>query len=70
MGRWPYVGSKQDGWTTFGRDTRQLHSATPARVNRMLMVPGVDHGVDLLSDENGPRVQATIVSFLDSTVGH
>jgi pimeloyl-ACP methyl ester carboxylesterase len=65
-----YVGSENDGWTTFGRDTRQLHSATPARVNRMLMVPGVDHGTDLLSDENGPRVQAAIVAFLAATVGH
>jgi hypothetical protein len=28
------------------------------------MVPGGDHGVDLLSDSNGPRVRAAIVAFL------
>jgi hypothetical protein len=50
----PYVGSRDDGYTTFGRDTRQFHQVTPAKVNRMLLVPGGDHGVDLLSDENGP----------------
>jgi hypothetical protein len=37
---------------------------TPARVNQMLLVPGGDHGVDLLSDEHGPRVRAAIVAFL------
>jgi hypothetical protein len=29
-------------------------------------VPGGDHGVDLLSDENGPRVRSTILAFLDA----
>jgi hypothetical protein len=57
-----YVGSRDDGYTTFGRDTRQFHQVTPAKVNRMLLVPGVD----LLSDENGPRVRRTIVAFLEA----
>lgn len=61
-----YVGSRDDGYTTFGRETRQLHHATPARVNRMLLVRGGDHGVDLLSDASGPRVRAAIVDFLDA----
>jgi dienelactone hydrolase len=61
-----YVGSRDDGYTFFGRDTRQLHAATPARVNRMLLVGGGDHGVDLLSDDNGPRVRATILAFLQA----
>jgi dienelactone hydrolase len=62
-----YIGSREDGFTTFGRETRQFHHVTPARVNRMLLVPGGDHGVDLLTDRNGPRVRAAIVGFLDAT---
>jgi dienelactone hydrolase len=61
-----YVGSRDDGYTTFGRDTRQFHEVTPAKVNRMLLVPGGDHGVDLLSDENGPHVRKTILAFLEA----
>jgi dienelactone hydrolase len=61
-----YVGSRDDGYTFFGRDTRQFHKVTPAKVNRMLLVPGGDHGVDLLSDENGPRVRKTILAFLEA----
>jgi dienelactone hydrolase len=64
-----YVGSRDDGYTTFGRDTRQFHRVTPAKVNRMLIVPGGDHGVDLLSDENGPRVRKTILAFLTANTG-
>ena len=64
-----YVGSRDDGYTFFGRDTRQFHQVTPARVNRMLLLPGGDHGVDLLSDENGPRVRETILSFLQANAG-
>ena len=59
-----YIGSRQDGYTTFGRDTRQFHRVTPAKVNQILLVPGGDHGVDLLSDANGPRVRAAIIDFL------
>jgi dienelactone hydrolase len=64
-----YIGSREDGYTTFGRETRDFHRVTPARVNRMLLVPGGDHGVDLLSDRNGPRVRAAIVAFLAATAG-
>jgi dienelactone hydrolase len=59
-----YIGSRQDGYTTFGRETRDFHRVTPARVNKMLLVPGGDHGVDLLSDRYGPRVRAAIEAFL------
>jgi dienelactone hydrolase len=59
-----YIGSREDGYTTFGRETRDFHRVTPARVNKMLLVPGGDHGVDLLSDSNGPRVRGAIVAFL------
>jgi dienelactone hydrolase len=59
-----YVGSREDGFTTFGQETRDFHRVTPARVNKMLLVSGGDHGVDLLSDSHGPRVRAAIVAFL------
>jgi hypothetical protein len=36
----------------------------------MLLVPGSDHDVDLLSDASGPRVRAAIVDFLDANTGH
>jgi dienelactone hydrolase len=65
-----YIGSREDAYTTFGRETRQFHRVTPARVNRILLVPGGDHGVDLLSDASGPRVRAAIVDFLDANTGH
>jgi dienelactone hydrolase len=65
-----YIGSREDGYTTFGRETRQFHRVTPARVNRMLLVPGADHGVDLLTDANGPRVRAAIADFVDAGSGH
>jgi dienelactone hydrolase len=61
-----YVGSREDGYTTFGRETREFHRVTPARVNRILLVPGSDHGVDLLSDANGPRVRTAIIDFIDA----
>jgi dienelactone hydrolase len=59
-----YIGSRQDGSTTFGRDTRQFHRVTPAKVNQILLVAGGDHCVELLSDANGPRVRAAIIDFL------
>lgn len=59
-----YVGSREDGYTTFGKETVQLHDATPARVNELLLVPGADHGVDLLAGRNGERVRGAILQFL------
>jgi dienelactone hydrolase len=59
-----YIGSRGDGYTSFGSETRDFHRVTPARVNRMLLVPGGDHGVDLLSDSHGARVRAAIVAFV------
>jgi pimeloyl-ACP methyl ester carboxylesterase len=43
-----YVSSRDDGFTNFGRDTRQLYRATPAKTDKLLIVPGGDHGTDLL----------------------
>jgi dienelactone hydrolase len=60
------LGSREDGYTTFGRDTRQFHGVTPAKVSQMLLVPGDDHGIDLLPD---PRVRAAIIEFLNANAG-
>jgi hypothetical protein len=35
----------------------------------MLLVPGGDHGVQLLSDANGSRVRAAIFAFLRANAG-
>jgi pimeloyl-ACP methyl ester carboxylesterase len=64
-----YAGSRKDGYTSFGKETVQLHEATPADLNELLLVPGSDHGVDLLSGPEGPRVRAAILSFAARAVG-
>jgi pimeloyl-ACP methyl ester carboxylesterase len=58
------VGSRQDGYTKFGADTRALHRAVPAKVNWLLLLSGGDHGVDLLSDEHAGVVRNAIERFL------
>jgi dienelactone hydrolase len=63
-----YAGSQKDGYTSFGKETVQLHEATPAKINEMLLVPGSDHGVDLLSGPPAKRVRPAIVAFLRKTV--
>jgi dienelactone hydrolase len=61
-----YVGSEEDGLTQHGRDTRDLHGVTPADVNEILLVPGSDHGVSLLSGAHGPQVHDAIFGLLTS----
>jgi pimeloyl-ACP methyl ester carboxylesterase len=64
-----YAGSRKDGYTSFGKETVQLHEATPAPLNRILLVPGAAHGVDLLSRREGERMQAAILNFAATAVG-
>jgi dienelactone hydrolase len=64
-----YAGSRGDGYTLFGKETAELHEATPAQINELLLVPGSDHGVDLLSGRQGDRVRAAILSFVSRAVG-
>jgi hypothetical protein len=59
-----YVSSRRDGYTLFGKETKQLHAATPAEVNEMLLVSGSGHGVDLVHDPAGRRVRPAILEFL------
>jgi pimeloyl-ACP methyl ester carboxylesterase len=58
------VGSRRDPLTSFGKDTRTWDRTIP-RV-RTLLLPGADHGVDFLHDRHRRRVQAAIMSFLQS----
>lgn len=58
------IGSRNDGWTTFGADTRAIHRAIPARVNVMRMVGGDAHGVDLLTGRTGAGLTAEIMRFV------
>jgi predicted alpha/beta hydrolase family esterase len=55
-----HAGSKEDGYTYFGRDTRRIHRATGSRTKELALVPGGDHGVDSLT----PRLKATIAEFI------
>ena len=54
------IGSRADGWTTFGADTRAIHRAIRAKVNTMVLIPGAAHGVELLS----PLMTAFVVRFV------
>ena len=64
-----YAGSRRDGYTTFGKETVQLHEATPAKLNEILLVPGTDHGVDLLAGPGSERVRAAITDFVARALG-
>jgi hypothetical protein len=59
-----YISSRGDGYTLFGKETAQLHDATPAQVNEMLLVPGSGHGIDLVEGKAGQRVRPAILAFL------
>jgi dienelactone hydrolase len=59
-----YLSSRREGYTLFGKDTAQLHAATPAKVNEILIVPGSGHGVDLLQGTEGRRARPAIIDFL------
>jgi hypothetical protein len=59
-----FIGSREDGYTNFGADTRALHRAVPAKINGMLLVSGGDHGVDLLADKHAGQVRSWIEHFL------
>jgi hypothetical protein len=62
-----YVGTTDDGWTTFGADTRALHRATPARVDQMVLLPGSEHGVDILGGPHGATAQRLVMRFIGPT---
>jgi dienelactone hydrolase len=63
-----HVGSREDGSTYFARDTRRLHAATGSDVKERILVPGGEHGVDILAAEGGDDVKAQIHAFLRTAI--
>jgi pimeloyl-ACP methyl ester carboxylesterase len=59
-----YVSSRDDPVTNFAKDTRQLHSATSARVNELLLVDGDDHASELFSGKQRRQVLSATLRFL------
>jgi pimeloyl-ACP methyl ester carboxylesterase len=63
-----YVGTTNDGYTTFGAETRTLFRATRAAGSRLLLVPGAEHGTDILESSNGQRVIHAVATFVQTQV--
>ena len=61
-----YVGSRHDAYTEQGQDTRDLHRVTPAAVDRLLLVGGRSHGVDLLLERS---VRTAVLDFIAANAG-
>jgi hypothetical protein len=61
-----YVGTTNDGYTTFGAETRSLYRATHAPGKRLLLLSGSEHGTDILAGGDAQRVIATITRFVQS----
>jgi pimeloyl-ACP methyl ester carboxylesterase len=61
-----WVSSLNDGYTNFAEETRQLYRASKAHVHpdRLLVVGGDDHGVDLLTGSEAKRVVPAVTSFI------
>jgi pimeloyl-ACP methyl ester carboxylesterase len=58
------IGSREDAYTSFGKDTAAWHRTIPH--DKLVLLSGGDHGVELFSDRHGPRVRAAILAFLRS----
>jgi dienelactone hydrolase len=63
-----WVSSLNDGFTNFAAETRQLYRAAKghARPDRLLVVGGDDHGIDLLTGSQARRVVPAVSSFIQS----
>jgi Putative esterase len=59
-----YVGTAEDGYTTFAAETRSLYRATSARGKELLLLPGSAHGTDILESDAAPRVISRIATFI------
>jgi acetyl esterase/lipase len=59
-----YVGTTEDGYTTFGAETRTLFRATRAPGSRMLLIPGSEHGTDILKSSRAQRVIRAVATFV------
>jgi pimeloyl-ACP methyl ester carboxylesterase len=59
-----YLGTREDGYTTFGAETRTLYRVTRAAGKRLVLLPGAEHGTDLLKRRDAARVIRTITRFV------
>jgi dienelactone hydrolase len=61
-----WVSSLNDGYTNFAAETRQLYRAARghARPDRLLVVGGDDHGIDLLTGSQARRVVPAVTGFI------
>ena len=61
-----WVSSENDGYTNFAGETRQLYRGARghARPDRLLVVGGADHGVDLLTGAQARRVGPAVTRFI------
>jgi dienelactone hydrolase len=61
-----WVSSENDGYTKFGEETRQLYRGARghARPDRLLVVGGDDHGIDLLTGSQARRVVPAVTGFI------
>jgi pimeloyl-ACP methyl ester carboxylesterase len=61
-----WVSSENDGYTNFAQETRQLYRAARrhARPDRLLVVGGDDHGIDLLTGPQARRVVPAVTRFI------
>jgi hypothetical protein len=61
-----WVSSLNDGYTNFAEETRRLYRAAKghARPDKLLVVGGNDHGIDLLTGSQAKRVVPAVTSFI------
>ena len=61
-----WVSSENDAYTNFATETRQLYRGARghARPDRLLVVGGADHGIDLLAGPQARRVTPAVTRFI------
>jgi pimeloyl-ACP methyl ester carboxylesterase len=61
-----WVSSENDSYTKFASETRQLYRGARghAQPNRLLVVGGDDHGIDLLTGAQARRVVPAVTRFI------
>jgi dienelactone hydrolase len=61
-----WVSSENDAYTKFATETRQLYRGARghARPDRLLVVGGADHGIDLLTGPQAPKVVPEVTRFI------
>jgi dienelactone hydrolase len=61
-----WVSATNDGYTNFATETRQRYRGARghARPNRLLVVGGDDHGIDLLTGSQARRVVLAVTRFI------